>query len=234
MVNVSSWFTCSDVVGWPIRNSISRLKPLRRNMCEQALIPYKTWDGTCVNRPWYPTKHETKHVWTGLDTLHNMRRNMCEQALIPYTTWDETCVNRPWYPTKHGNAIGVGVYLWVITPCDLDTIIVIVIIILLMSIFFNINQEFLVTGCPSWRQPARIREATLESGNLSSGSWTPPPYQQNYNNVTIHLNTQQNKLCMNLPSYPTKLTMGVPVFIPNKKQYQVYSTTHYPRGDSKY
>ena len=30
-------------------------------------------------------------------------------------------------------------------------------------------NEFSVTGCPSWRQPAQITEETLESGNLFSG-----------------------------------------------------------------
>ena len=32
-------------------------------------------------------------------------------------------------------------------------------------------SEFLVAGCPSSHQPTRIREETLESGDLFSGSW---------------------------------------------------------------
>ena len=32
------------------------------------------------------------------------------------------------------------------------------------------------TGCPSRRQPARIMEKTLESGNLFSETWIPPLY----------------------------------------------------------
>ena len=37
--------------------------------------------------------------------------------------------------------------------------------------------ECLVTGCPSLRQPARIREEILESGNLFSGSLILPSYR---------------------------------------------------------
>ena len=32
-------------------------------------------------------------------------------------------------------------------------------------------SEFLVAGCPSLHQPVRIREETLESGNIFSNSW---------------------------------------------------------------
>ena len=39
-------------------------------------------------------------------------------------------------------------------------------------------NRVLVTRCSSWRQPARFREETLESGNLFSSSWILPPYQQ--------------------------------------------------------
>ena len=32
-------------------------------------------------------------------------------------------------------------------------------------------NKILVTGCSSWRQPARFMEETLESGNLFNSSW---------------------------------------------------------------
>ena len=35
----------------------------------------------------------------------------------------------------------------------------------------------LVTGCPVWRQPVRIRNKTLESENLFSSSWILPVYK---------------------------------------------------------
>ena len=40
-----------------------------------------------------------------------------------------------------------------------------------LSIPGNIENKVLVAGCSSWHQPARIREETLESGNLFSSSW---------------------------------------------------------------
>ena len=48
-----------------------------------------------------------------------------------------------------------------------------------LAIHGNVGTSFWWSGCPSSHQPAQIREETLESGNLFSGSWisaSVPPY----------------------------------------------------------
>ena len=50
------------------------------------------------------------------------------------------------------------------------------------------GNEFLVTECFSWRQPARIREEALESRNLVSWSWIQPLYRvEEYNKINLKL-----------------------------------------------
>ena len=94
-----------------------------------------------------------------------------------------------------------------ITNLSHSNIYIIIIIIILTSIFFQEHSrvwteqhkvdnqplafsfmavvypweywnKVMVIGCSSWHQPTRIREETLESGNLFSSSWILPPYRQ--------------------------------------------------------
>ena len=59
-----------------------------------------------------------------------------------------------------------------------------------LSIHGNAGTSFWwhLDECLTWRQPARIREETLESGSLSSGSWIPPMYR--------FRNKHYEKLCL--------------------------------------
>ena len=74
-------------------------------------------------------------------------------------------------------------------------------------------NKVLVTGCSSRHQPARIKEETLESGNLVSSSWIQPYHTAMYEKIKKYLlelfqSCVSSKKCELTSRYYCQLTTG--------------------------